>query len=222
MVDDGDNGSEFRGRALAAWSEERGVRQEFIQPGKPAQNACVESFNGRLRDECLNAKWFTSLSDARRKIESWRQTYSQLRLHSSVTCHPSSLTGVTWLITACSENSTIPHWVEWHWYCSVDPPRGDNLTPGDEPDLAREILSYFLHNPNAADTVEGVACWRLMEEKVRHTVELTSSALDWLVSLNFLVEMRTSGSVKIFQLNKERSIEVQCFLSDLRSPSSNA
>ena len=112
--------------------------------------------------------------------------------------------------------------MEWHWYCSVDPPRGDNLTPGDEPDLAREILSYFLHNPNAADTVEGVACWRLMEEKVRHTVELTSSALDWLVSLNFLVEMRTSGSVKIFQLNKERSIEVQCFLSDLRSPSSNA
>jgi len=64
-----DNGPEFRGRALAAWSEERGVRLEFIQPGKPAQNAFAESFNGRLRDECLNANWFTSLSDARRKIE---------------------------------------------------------------------------------------------------------------------------------------------------------
>ena len=50
-----DNGPEFRGRALAAWSEERGVRLEFIQPGKPAQNAFAESFNGRLRDECLNA-----------------------------------------------------------------------------------------------------------------------------------------------------------------------
>src|SRR5947209_7953204 len=62
-----DNGPEFRGRALAAWSEERGVRLEFIQPGKPAQNAFAESFNGRLRDECLNANWFTSLSDARRK-----------------------------------------------------------------------------------------------------------------------------------------------------------
>ena len=62
-----DNGPEFRGRALAAWSEERGVRLEFIQPGKPVQNAYVESFNGRLRDECLNANWFTSLSDARRK-----------------------------------------------------------------------------------------------------------------------------------------------------------
>jgi putative transposase len=54
-----DNGPEFRGRALAAWSEHRGVGLEFIQPGKPAQNAYIESFNGRLRDECLNANWFT-------------------------------------------------------------------------------------------------------------------------------------------------------------------
>lgn len=79
-----DNGPEFRGRALAAWSEERGVRLEFIQPGKPVQNAYVESFNGRLRDECLNANWFTSLSDARRKIETWRQDYNQQRPHSSL------------------------------------------------------------------------------------------------------------------------------------------
>jgi len=67
-----DNGPEFRSRALAAWSEERGVRLEFIQPGKPMQNAYVESFNGRLRDECLNANWFTSLRDAKRKIHSSR------------------------------------------------------------------------------------------------------------------------------------------------------
>lgn len=79
-----DNGPEFRGRALAAWSEERGVRLEFIQPGKPVQNAYAESFNGRLRDECLNANWFTSLSDARRKIETWRQDYNQQRPHSSL------------------------------------------------------------------------------------------------------------------------------------------
>jgi putative transposase len=79
-----DNGPEFRGRALAAWSEERGVRLEFIQPGKPVQNAYAESFNGRLRDECLNANSFTSLSDARRKIESWRQDYNQQRPHSSL------------------------------------------------------------------------------------------------------------------------------------------
>jgi putative transposase len=79
-----DNGPEFRGRALAAWSEERGVRLEFIQPGKPVQNAYVESFNGRLRDECLNANWFTSLNDARRKVEEWRRDYNQERPHSSL------------------------------------------------------------------------------------------------------------------------------------------
>ncbi len=79
-----DNGPEFRGRALAAWSEQRGVRLEFIQPGKPAQNAYIESFNGRLRDECLNANWFTSLRDARRKIETWRQDYNEQRPHSSL------------------------------------------------------------------------------------------------------------------------------------------
>jgi hypothetical protein len=71
-----------------AWSEERGVRLEFIQPGKPAQNAFAESFNGRLRDECLNANWFTSLSDARRKIEDWRQDYKQQRPHSSLSYLP--------------------------------------------------------------------------------------------------------------------------------------
>jgi len=79
-----DNGPEFRGRALAAWSEERGVRLEFIQPGKPVQNAYIESFNGRLRDECLNANWFTSLSDARRKIQAWRRDYNGERPHSSL------------------------------------------------------------------------------------------------------------------------------------------
>lgn len=79
-----DNGPEFRSRALAAWSEQRGLRLEFIQPGKPVQNAYVESFNGRLRDECLNANWFTSLNDARRKIETWRQDYNQQRPHSAL------------------------------------------------------------------------------------------------------------------------------------------
>ena len=83
-----DNGPEFRGRVLTAWSEERGVRLEFIQPGKPTQNAYIESFNGRLRDECLNANWFTSLSDARRKIETWRQDYNQHRPHSSLSYLP--------------------------------------------------------------------------------------------------------------------------------------
>ena len=73
---------------LTAWSEERGVRLEFIQPGKPTQNAYIESFNGRLRDECLNVNWFTSLSDARRKIEAWRQDYNEQRPHSSLNYLP--------------------------------------------------------------------------------------------------------------------------------------
>ena len=85
-----ENGPEFRGRALAAWNEERRVRLEFIQPGKPMQNAYVGSFNGRLRDECLNANWFTSLSDAKRKIETWRQDYNQQRPHSSLEYLPPS------------------------------------------------------------------------------------------------------------------------------------
>lgn len=79
-----DNGPEFRSRALTAWSEERGVRLEFIQPGKPVQNAYVESFNGRLRDECLNANWFLTLKDARQKVEMWRQDYNEQRPHSSL------------------------------------------------------------------------------------------------------------------------------------------
>ena len=83
-----DNGPEFRSRALIGWSEERGVRLEYIQPGKPVQNAYVESFNGRLRDECLNANWFTSLKDARQKIENWREDYNQQRPHSSLNYLP--------------------------------------------------------------------------------------------------------------------------------------
>lgn len=79
-----DNGPEFRSRVLTAWSEERGVRLEFIQPGKPVQNAYIESFNGRLRDECLNANWFLTLKDARQKIESWRRDYNEQRPHSSL------------------------------------------------------------------------------------------------------------------------------------------
>src|SRR5206468_5712268 len=75
---------EFRGRALTAWSEQRRVRLQFIEPGKPTQNAFIESFNGRLREECLNANWFVSVADARRKIEAWRRDYNEQRPHSSL------------------------------------------------------------------------------------------------------------------------------------------
>jgi putative transposase len=79
-----DNGPEFTGKALDAWAYEHRVQLDFIEPGKPVQNAFVESFNGRLRDECLNEHWFLDLADAREKIEAWRQDYNAARPHSSL------------------------------------------------------------------------------------------------------------------------------------------
>lgn len=74
-----DNGKEFTGRAMLTWSIRNGVALRLIEPGKPNQNAYVESFNGRLRDECLNEHWFTSLSHARSVIEAWRREYNEER-----------------------------------------------------------------------------------------------------------------------------------------------
>lgn len=79
-----DNGPEFAGRTLDAWAYSKGVTLAFIRPGKPVENAFVESFNGRFRDECLNEHWFTSLVDARQIIEAWRRDYNQTRPHSSL------------------------------------------------------------------------------------------------------------------------------------------
>jgi len=79
-----DNGPEFAGRTMQAWAARNGVELRFIQPGKPVQNAYIESFNGRLRQECLNATWFMPLDDARGKIEAWRRYYNESRPHSAL------------------------------------------------------------------------------------------------------------------------------------------
>lgn len=79
-----DNGPEFAGQVLDAWSYRRGVQLHFICPGKPIENAFIESFNGKFRDECLNEHWFTGLNDARFTIEGWRQDYNNVRPHSSL------------------------------------------------------------------------------------------------------------------------------------------
>lgn len=79
-----DNGSEFTSRAFDAWAYARGVKIDYIQPGKPMQNGFVESFNGSLRDECLNLHWFLTLRDAREKIENWRVDYNRVRPHSAL------------------------------------------------------------------------------------------------------------------------------------------
>lgn len=79
-----DNGPEFTSRCFLSWAEQRGIQLVHIQPGKPTQNSFIESFNGRFRDECLNAHWFENLADARRKVEAWRVDYNESRPHSSL------------------------------------------------------------------------------------------------------------------------------------------
>jgi putative transposase len=79
-----DNGPEFTGQAMDEWAYRNGVRLDFIDPGKPTQNAFIESFNSILRRECLNDHWFTSLQEARDIIEAWRLEYNRDRPHGSL------------------------------------------------------------------------------------------------------------------------------------------
>jgi putative transposase len=79
-----DNGGEFTSRVVDQWAFQRGVKLHFIDPGPPVQNAYIESFNGKFRDECLNENWFVSVAEARQRIEAWRRDYNQVRPHSSL------------------------------------------------------------------------------------------------------------------------------------------
>jgi len=79
-----DNGTEFTSKALDLWAYRNGVHLDFIRPGKPVENGYIESFNGRLRDECLNVEVFFTLADARRKLHHWRRDYNQHRPHSAL------------------------------------------------------------------------------------------------------------------------------------------
>jgi putative transposase len=79
-----DNGPELTSRWFDQWADHNGIVLDYIEPGKPVQNAVMESFNGRFRDECLNSHWFMSLEDARQTIEAWRLDYNRVRPHSSL------------------------------------------------------------------------------------------------------------------------------------------
>jgi putative transposase len=103
-----DNGSEFISRAMDRWAYEHGVELDFSRPGRPIDNAKVESFNGRLREECLNAHWFLSLQDAQRKIEAWRGYYNEVRPH----------TALDWLAPA-----------EFARRCGLEPATADSAEP---------------------------------------------------------------------------------------------
>lgn len=79
-----DNGTEFTSKAMFFWSKESGVKLGFIQPGKPTQNAFIESLNGKFRNECLNQHWFRTLEEAKIEINEWRKHYNHVRPHSSL------------------------------------------------------------------------------------------------------------------------------------------
>ena len=79
-----DNGSEFVGRLVDLWAYANSVTMEFSRPGKPTDNAFIESFNGSLRDECLNVHWFDDLTDAKEKLQAWRREYNEIRPHRSL------------------------------------------------------------------------------------------------------------------------------------------
>lgn len=79
-----DNGTEFCSRKLDTWAYQHGVKLDFIRPGKPTENGYIESFNGKLRDECLNTEIFFTLEDARQKLERWRKDYNEHRPHSAL------------------------------------------------------------------------------------------------------------------------------------------
>jgi len=98
-----DNGAEFCGRAMLTWAHERGLTLRLIEPGKPTQNAYVESFNGRFRDECLNEHWFTSVAHARAVIETWRREYNDERPKKGL----GGLTPAAYAKTLMKEMSTV-------------------------------------------------------------------------------------------------------------------
>ncbi len=79
-----DNGTEFTSMAILKWVQETGLDWHYIAPGKPTQNAFIESFNGKLRDECLNENLFSSLDDAKSVLKDWKEDYNHHRPHSSL------------------------------------------------------------------------------------------------------------------------------------------
>ena len=104
-----DNGSEFTSKAMDQWAYFNHVELDFSRPGKPTDNAFIESFNGKLRAECLNQNWFLSLADARDKTEAWRQDYS-LRPHSSL----DNLTPQAFARSGIPPSSAKPRPPEYH------------------------------------------------------------------------------------------------------------
>lgn len=97
-----DNGTEFTASHFDGWAHRLGVQLDFIAPGKPVQNAYIESFNGKLRDECLNQHWFNSLDQAREVLAAWREDFNKTRPHSSLGDVAPEAFRARWLAAAAS------------------------------------------------------------------------------------------------------------------------
>ena len=103
-----DNGTEFASKAMDVWAYQYRVQLDFIRPGKPVENSYIESFNGRLRDECLNVEVFFTLADVRDKLERWRQDYNQVRPHSALADHPPEVFAASWAEAAAPRPEPNP------------------------------------------------------------------------------------------------------------------
>jgi putative transposase len=103
-----DNGTEFASKAMDAWAYQYRVQLDFIRPGRPVENAYIESFNGRLRDECLNLHVFFALADVREKLERWREDYNQVRPHSALNDRSPRAFAVSWMLSSASARTTSP------------------------------------------------------------------------------------------------------------------
>ena len=101
-----DNGSEFVSRAMDAWAYAHDVRLDFIRPGKPVENAFIESFNGKLRDECLNSHIFASVAEARVVLDAWREDYNAVRPHSALQDRTPAAVGAMWVDSREPREST--------------------------------------------------------------------------------------------------------------------
>jgi len=102
-----DNGSEFVSRAMDAWAYAHDVRLDFIRPGKPVENAFIESFNGKLRDECLNGHLFPTLAEAQVVLDAWREDYNAVRPHSALQDRTPVEMGALWVDSRVPRESTV-------------------------------------------------------------------------------------------------------------------
>lgn len=102
-----DNGSEFASRSIDAWAYRHGIQLDFIRPGKPVENGFIESFNGRLRDECLNIEVFFTLDDVRETLARWQEDYNFTRPHSSLQDRTPATFVADWSAVAQNTNSSL-------------------------------------------------------------------------------------------------------------------